>query len=140
MRVLRWPGLERLGAAMLAVLVVAIVLLQATSVLLNWAAEDARLQAAALAHEPLERERTPAGMWLSARLLGDIPPGASTQTRRDRAEALDHVADRLREIAGVSALAGLLVAPLTASSAERTPGRSREATAPAARTASNGTL
>jgi len=135
-----WPGLERVGTVVLAVLVGAIVLVQGASVALNWAADDERLLAAALNHEPAERARTPVGMWLSARVLADLPPEAAVELRRERANGLDHVADRLREIAGVSALGGLLLAPLTASSVDWRTGRADEATTPAARTASNGTV
>ena len=136
-----WPGLERIGTVVLAILVGAIVLIQGASVALNWAADDERLLAAALNHEQPERARTPVGMWLSARALADLPPDTSVEVRRERSNGLDHVADRLREIAGVSALAGLLLAPLTASSVDRRADLAAdEATTPAARTASNGTV
>jgi Rad3-related DNA helicase len=141
MRTRRWPGLERVGAAILAVLVVAIVLLQGASVLLDWAADDARLQAQILAHQTPEHARTALGQWLSARLLADLPADAAPQARRDRADTLDHLADRLREIVGVSALAGLLVAPLTATSDEAAGlARLRDETSPAPSATNNGTV
>jgi hypothetical protein len=137
----RWIGVERIGTIVLGVLVVAILLVQAASVVLDISADDAFLRYDLLVGQPLERERTPYGIWLSGLLTADLGPTVSAQAMRERADALGHLASRLREIAGVSALAGLLVAPLSAT-AEREARmvRGREETTPAASTASNGTV
>ena len=123
--------LERGGTILLAVLVTAILAVQAFSIALNWAADDVRLQFGIVTG----RDRTPVGVWLSSTLMSDLPPNA-VQARHDRADAFDNFSNRLREIAGASALAGLLIAPLTASAEVR---RRSETASPAANTTSNGT-
>lgn len=123
--------LDRVGTIVLAVLVAAILAVQAFSIVLNWAADDVRLQFGIVTG----RDRTPVGMWLSSTLMSDLPADA-VRARHDRADAFDNFSNRLREIAGVSALAGLLLAPLTASGELR---RHSDATSPAANTTSNGT-
>lgn len=133
---LRWPGLERIGTLLLLVLVVAIVLVQGTGSALDLASDDAFARADMADGLP-PRPRTPVGMWLSPRLTSDVGPGSSAL--RERGDALFHLANRLREIAGAAALFGLLLAPLTAG-AEVGAARPRETSAPAAKTASNGTV
>lgn len=59
-----------------------------------------------------EQVRTPYGMWLSAHLASDV--GAEdTAAAYARAGELAYRSDRLRELAAVPALIGLLVALLT---------------------------
>ena len=137
MKWLAWRGLERVGMLVLILLVTAILILQVTSVLLNWAADDVRLEIGLLNDEPVGRDRTPVGMWLSAHLMADLPAD-DLEARHERADTFDHVSDRLREMAGASALAGLVIAPLTANP-DGDSTRRREVTRAAANTLSNGT-
>jgi hypothetical protein len=130
--------MERVGTVVLVLLVSAIIVVQGVSVLLNWAADDVRLQLGTLNNHPVGRDRTPAGMWLSARLMSDLP-ATDLQARHARADYFDQLSDRLREMAGASALAGLLIAPLTASGDRATTRRRSDESAAAANTASNGT-
>ncbi len=60
-----------------------------------------------------EQVRTPYGMWLSARLASDLA-SQSGDAAYTRAGQLAYRSDRLRELAAVPALIGLLTALVTA--------------------------
>ena len=125
--------MERFGTAVLVVLVTAIVAVQGGSVLLNWAADDVRLEFGIVTG----RERTPVGMWLSSTLMADLHTDDEVG-RHTRADYFDQLSDRLREMAGASALAGLLIAPLTGRGDQARALRRSDDASPAANTISNG--
>jgi hypothetical protein len=126
--------MHRLGTIVLVLVVSAVVVVQGVSVLLNWAADDVRLQIGIITG----RDRTPAGVWLSSALMADLPVDDAAD-RHARADYFDQLSDRLREMAGASALAGLLIAPVTAKGDQSTLVRGWDEARPAAKTISNGT-
>ena len=126
--------MARFGTALLVVLTSAIILVQGASVLLNWAADDTRLEFGYITG----RDRNPVGVWLSAAFMRDLAVDDKTD-RHARADYFDQVSFRLREMAGAAALAGLLIAPLTGRGDQATSlRRSEDEARPAPNTISNG--
>ncbi|MBV9542799.1 MAG: hypothetical protein JOY61_00285, partial [Chloroflexi bacterium] len=60
--------MQRVGTIVLVLFVAAIVIVQGVSIVLNWAADDVRLEFGYI-HG---RDRTPVGMWLSSVLMSDL--------------------------------------------------------------------
>jgi hypothetical protein len=117
--------------------VLAVGLAVVASFAMNSAADDLRQQFRVASGEPPEHPRTPPGTWLSGPLVADLEPSDLLGVFA-RAEALDHRADRIREIAGAGSLVGLVVMLLSARSDARADAP-REASSPVASTRSNGT-
>ena len=129
--------LDRLGTIAL----VAITLLTLATVAVAGAfratADDLYAQVAQAQASPSEHARTTYGAWLSSHLASDLP-SADLVAVQARAEQFANRSDRLREFTGVQGLIGLLVAIVSGRPATARDAR-REASQPAANTASNGT-
>jgi hypothetical protein len=128
--------LERVGTALVGCITVVTLLVVGTSVALRLAASDlyARVDDG---HGVAAAARTQPGVWLSSHLSSDVA-SSDLVALRARADQLDARGDRVREMAGVVAVVGLLVAVLTGQ-AGATGGRAREPSIAAANTANNGT-
>jgi hypothetical protein len=104
--------IERGGAIALVALTLLTLVVVSVSALLRIGAEDL-YAAAALARGSGEvPTRTVYGRWLSAQLSSDIA-GAGYEVLQTRADVLSYRSDRLRELAAVPALIGLVAALLT---------------------------
>jgi hypothetical protein len=134
----RRVSLERAGTWNFLVIVLAIGLAVAASLLMNSAADDLRAQMNIASHQAPDSPRTPWGVWLASRLETDVA-SIDTQTLKVRADDLDHRADRIRELAGAASLAGLILMVATATPEARLAGSSSEIN-PVASTRSNGTV
>ena len=128
--------LERLGTVVLVLVAVVVVGVVGVSAAWKLAADDLFAWVDEAQGDPNVQRGQP-GIWLSARLSADVAPD-DVVARRARADQLGARSDRLRELAGVAALFGLLVAVFTGR-AEIGTGRDREPSMAAANTASNGT-
>jgi hypothetical protein len=131
-------SLHMLSNWLFAAIVFAVACSTALSFAMNDAADDLRLQVRAASGQPPDHPHTWQGAWFAARATADL--------RSDdyaafwiRADDLDHRADRIRELAGVGSLAGLVLLLVTIGPS-REPDQAREASTPVARTSSNGTV
>ncbi len=115
-------------------LVVVVLCLLGTGTAFDIAAADLHSQAVAQRGESAQ-PRTLWGIALSDRLASDVEP----KERDAAAIVLGNHADRLRELAGVVALGGLLFALFTGDRRAAEPRRDVE-TSPLASTSSNGTV
>ena len=131
------PSTQRIGAGLLLIVVAAIAVGVALSFAMNSAADDLRQQVRSASGQPLEHPRRPPATWLSGAMSADLAASDSTAMFA-RAEALDHRADRIREMAGAASLLGLVILLLTARP-EPAAGAPRADSSPVASTRSNGT-
>jgi hypothetical protein len=104
--------LESVGSWLFFIVVLGVASAVAFSFAMNAAADDLYLQVTVASSAPLDHPRTAYGMWLSAQFASDMQPGDYAALRL-RADQLDHRADRIREMAGVGALGGLLLLVVT---------------------------
>jgi hypothetical protein len=104
-------NLERTGVRVLVALTVVTLLMVGASALMRVAAQDL-YSAVNAARGSGDITRTAYGQWLSAQLSADLPPG-DLDAQQGRADELSYRSDRMRELAAVPAVLGLLVAVLT---------------------------
>jgi len=130
--------LDAAGTWLFIAIVLAIALSVALSFAMNAAAEELRQEVRIVSSLPRESPRTAWGVWFAERMSADLAP-SDPNAELVRAADLDHRADRIRELAGAGALAGLLLMLATARPEARLT-RSQSATSPAASTRSNGTV
>jgi hypothetical protein len=122
---LRRIDIERTGARVLIALTLVTLLMVGVSALIQIAAEDLYASVDLARGRTDVATRTVYGRWLSAQLSADVP-AADLDAQHERADELSVRSDRLRELAAVPAVIGLLVALLTDSPetpAERRRGR-----------------
>jgi hypothetical protein len=86
----------------------------AVSAGLSLAADDLRVETQAAAGQPTDGSGSFVGSGLAAQLAADVP-AADFQARFDRANALGHRADRIRELMAVACVLGLMIMLLTVS-------------------------
>jgi len=129
--------LERVGSVLLVAVTLCVLGVVGVSAALKLAADDLST-AVGIADGSNPGPRTQPGIWLSAPLSTDLSISDRVAVRA-RVGQLSARSDRLREVAGAGALAGLLVAVLTGQAGAGT-GRDRDPSSPAANTASNGTV
>jgi hypothetical protein len=108
------------------------------SALLSLAADDLHASVDEARGKIPQIVRSQPGIWLSERLSSDLAPD-NVVARTQRAEQLAYRSERVREAAAVAALAGLLVAVLTAKPVTDT-GRGLDTSSPAANTTNSGTV
>ena len=132
------PSLDAVGTWLFVVVVVGVALSIGFSFAMNAAADDLRGQARIASSLPPEQSRTPWGTWLAARIAADVTPSEFAATL-ERADQLDHRADRIRELAGAAALGGLVLMLVTARPETRAASE-RARSNPVASTRSNGTV
>jgi hypothetical protein len=128
---LRRINLERTGASVLVGLTLVTLLMVAASALMQVAADDLYSSVATARGIQDAAPRTSYGRWLAAQLSVGIPQG-DLEAEHARADLLSFRSDRLRELAAVPAVVGLLVALLTDSpetAAERRRGGTRSSSA-----------
>jgi hypothetical protein len=130
--------LERAGTAFLLLITLAVLVVVGVSSISTVAADDLYASIDEARASVDHSERSQPGIWLSTRLTADLGSD-DLVARHQRADLLAYRGERVREAASVPALAGLLVALLTAR-----PGtdrlRGRDTSSPAANTTSNGTV
>lgn len=130
-------SLERTGTSLLLTITVATLATVGVSSVFRSAADDLFATIAGIEGVTDEHAHTAYGAWLSARLAPEVARG-DLAALQARANQLASQSDRLREATGIQGLIGLLVAILTGRPAVTRDSR-REASQPAAKTASNGT-
>lgn len=130
-------SLDRLGTFALILITVATLGTVGVAGVLRSTADDLFAQVAQAQGAPGEHGRSGYGAWLSAHLAPGLRADDLVGTQA-RAEEFANRSDRLREFTGVQGLIGLLVAILTGRPAIAGDSR-REASHPAANTASSGT-
>jgi hypothetical protein len=131
------PTLEQIGTVSLLLIAVAVVGVVGLSWAFTAASDDLFASVAEAQGRTPDGPRVQPGIWLASVLVSDLAP-EDLIARRARADQLHYRGERTEEIAAVGAIVGLLVAVLSASPSSTT-GRRREASSPAANTASNGT-
>jgi hypothetical protein len=119
----------------LAAFTLVTLLMVTVSIVFQAAADDLYGVSNAFRDPTAEQARSGYGRWLSAHLAPDVDLSAPAAIRA-RADILAYRSDRLRELAAIPAVAGLLVALLTDAPSSRRPNAS---TQPVANTTSNGT-
>lgn len=130
--------LQAVGTWLFAMIVVVIAGVVLLSFVINAAAGDLHARTETLRGGQPESSRTPVGAWLSARIASDVAPTDATALG-ERADALDHRADRMRELAAAVSVAGLVLALGTAKPENRI-ARAQSASSGLANTRSNGTV
>jgi hypothetical protein len=103
---------ERGGAIVLVALTLLTLVVVSVSALMRIGAEDLYAAAAVARGSGEVPSRTVYGRWLSAQLSSDIAD-AGYDVLQTRADELSYRSDRLRELAAVPALIGLIAALLT---------------------------
>jgi hypothetical protein len=134
--------LERAGTVFLLLITLAVLVVVGVSAILTVAADDLYASIDEARGTVPQTERTQPGTWLSTRFSADLASD-DLVARRERADQLNYRSERAREAASVVALAGLLVALLTARPGTAETGdrvRRLDASSPAANTISNGTV
>jgi hypothetical protein len=134
---MRRPSIDWSGSIVLAIVTVAVLLVIGVSNALKLAADDLYNTNQEVLGALPPGSRLPIGIWLSSQIGGEFARG-DLDGRNARADELSYRGDRVRELAGAGALAGLLVAVLTMRPTPETM-RVRGASRPAANTTSNGT-
>jgi hypothetical protein len=112
MSVVRRINLERTGARVVLALAVVTLLVVGVSAVMRIAAEDLYSSVNAIRGTGDVAPRTVYSRWLSAQLSADVAHG-DLDAQHARADELSFRSDRLRELAAVPAVIGLLVALLT---------------------------
>ena len=110
-----WPrriNLERAGAGIVVALTLVTLLMVGASAMMRVAADDLYSSVATARGITDAAPRSAYGRWLSAQLSADVSP-ADLEAQHTRADELSFRSDRLRELAAVPAVLGLLVALLT---------------------------
>jgi hypothetical protein len=130
--------LERAGTVLLVLTTLAVLVVVGLSAALSLAAEDLTMSIDEARGKAAQRAHSQPGIWLSARLTADLASD-DLVARSRRAEQMAYRSERVREATSVPALAGLLIALLTARPGTDTV-RGLEARSPAANTTSNGTV
>jgi hypothetical protein len=130
--------LERAGTAVLLLITVAVLAIVSLSAVLSIASDDLFASVDEARGHVLQTPRSQPAIWLSAHLAADLPSN-DIVARRRRADQLAYRSERVREVASVAALTGLLVALLTARPTRDTV-RGLDASSPLANTTSNGTV
>jgi hypothetical protein len=130
-------SLDRVGRIVLVGLTLLALLTIATSAVLRIAADDLYVASDHARGAGADEVRTGYGIWLSAH-LSTSPGSADPRLLHAQADQLGSRSDRLRELAAVPAVIGLIVALLSDVPDRMTVGQ-REATQAAANTTSNGT-
>jgi hypothetical protein len=128
--------LDRVGVVVVVALTLITLVIVAGSALLRIGSEDLYAAIAEAGHSSDVSVRTAYGRWLSAQLSPEVPPGDLSKVRA-RADELSYQSDRLRELAAVPAIIGMLAALLTAAPDSRE-ARRRDASQPEAKTTSSG--
>jgi hypothetical protein len=131
-------SVERVGRLLLVASTLVVLLGVGVASMLSAAEDDLYASVDEARGIPLEHPRTQPGMFIGARLSADLDPG-DISARTFRADDLSHRGDRVREAAGVGAVAGLLIAVLTGRPrTDHTP--RRDASQPAPNTTRIGTV
>jgi hypothetical protein len=131
-------SLQRAGSWAFGAIVLLIGALVVQSFAMNAAAEDLHGQALIARGFLPETPRTPVSMWLSARIAPDLASNDASGLDQ-RAQDIDHRADRIRELAGATSVAGLVLGLATARPERRLASDASDAS-PLASTNSNGTV
>jgi hypothetical protein len=124
------------GGWLFMAVVVAVACSIALSFAMNDAADDLRLQVRLATNESLDHPRTGHGAWFAVRTIADLQSDDYSALWA-RADELDHRADRIRELAGVGSLAGLVLLLVTVGPSKEG-SLAREDSTPVASTSSNG--
>jgi hypothetical protein len=130
-------NLERTGTRVVLALTILTLLMVGVSALMRVAAQDLYAGVNAARGNSDNATRTVYGQWLSAQLSADLAPG-DVDAHQARADELSFRSDRVRELAAVPAVVGLLAALLT-DSPEAAAERRRERRPAAAPSGTNGT-
>ena len=109
---LRRINLERTGARVVVALTLLTLLMVGASALMRIASDDIYSSVATARGIQDAAPRTAYGRWLAAQLSVDVPRG-DLDAQHTRADQLAVLSDRVRELAAVPAVVGLLVALLT---------------------------
>jgi hypothetical protein len=128
--------LDRAGRVVLVALTLITLVIVAWSALLRISAEDLYAVLGEAGGSRDVQTRTAYGRWLSAQLSGEVPPGDLAKVRA-RADELSYQSDRVRELAAVPAIIGMLVALLT-DAPDSSAARRRDTSQPVAKTTSSG--
>ncbi len=131
--------IERAGTVLLLLTTFGVLVVVGVSSTLSLAADDVYASIDEARGVAPQVARTEAGRWLSTRLAADVPSN-DLRARRRRADQLAYRSERVREVASVAALAGLLVALLTGRPAPDHVRGAFATSSPAANTTSSGTV
>jgi hypothetical protein len=128
--------LETAGTFLVVLIALGVVVMVCLSAAFSLASEDLYASVDQAQGKVTQRVRSQPGIWLSSRFSADLESDA-LDARHDRADQLAYRSERVREAAAVPALAGLVVALLTAKPV-RAEGRGLDTSSPAANTTNNG--
>jgi hypothetical protein len=128
--------LDRAGRVVLVALTLVTLVVVAGSALLRLGSQDLYAAIAEAGKAPDEPARTAYGRWVGAQLSAEVPPGDYAKLRA-RADELSYKSDRVRELAAVPAIIGMLVALLT-DAPDSSDAKRRETSQPVAKTTSSG--
>jgi len=135
---IRRPALTKIGTCLFGLVVLGIAVTLAVSFGTQTAADDLHAQVMLARGAAPETPRNFIGGWLSARVAPDVR-AADAAALDQRAQELDHRADRTRELAAAVSVAGLVLALGTAKPESRHANVQSASTALAS-TRSNGTV
>jgi hypothetical protein len=131
--------LERTGTLLFALIALAIGASVAVSFGMNSAADDLHAQAVLARGGQPDTSRNAISAWVSSRIAADLVAPDAVQLDQ-RAQDVDHRADRIRELAAAVSVAGLVLALGTAKPEKARLASVESASSALANTRSNGTV